>query len=391
MSIFNYTNEELESLKATFTATEIHQQPSTWEKTIEQVRSRADEIKAFISKVTSQEDYDVILTGAGTSEFVGNALYSYLNRKLNYKVKSYATTDLTATPENYVSAHKPTLLISYGRSGDSPESVGAIQSVEAVNDNLYHLFITCNKDGALSKRANTEGDRCLAINLTPETLDKSFAMTSSFTNMYLATVLCFNLDNFDETVAAVNDVIGAAKQLVEEDWPTIKEFDGAFDYGRIVYLGTNTLKGIAQESALKMLELNAGKIVTMYDTPLGFRHGPKSIIDNTTLTVLYLSDGEYQRQYELDLLKEMSGQRKENRIMVVCNTPCELAKSLANYYYCFDTPAKDNVFVGLDFIIVAQLMALFASIRNHFTPDNPCPTGEVNRVVKGVILYPYSK
>ena len=391
MSIFNYTNEELESLKATFTATEIHQQPSTWEKTIEQVRSRAEEIKAFINKVIHQEDYDVILTGAGTSEFVGNALYSYLNRKLNYKVKSYATTDLTATPENYVSAHKPTLLISYGRSGDSPESIGAIQSVEAVNDNLYHLFITCNKDGALSKRANTEGDRCLAINLTPETLDKSFAMTSSFTNMYLATVLCFNLDHFDETVAAVNDVIGAAKQLVEEDWPTIKEFDGAFDYGRIVYLGTNTLKGIAQESALKMLELNAGKIVTMYDTPLGFRHGPKSIIDNTTLTVLYLSDGEYQRQYELDLLKEMSGQRKENRIMVVCNTPCELVKSLANYYYCFDTPAKDNVFVGLDFIIVAQLMALFASIRNHFTPDNPCPTGEVNRVVKGVILYPYSK
>ena len=151
------------------------------------------------------------------------------------------------------------------------------------------------------------------------------------------------------------------------------------------------MKGIAQESALKMLELNAGKIVTMYDTPLGFRHGPKSIIDNTTLTVLYLSDGEYQRQYELDLLKEMSGQRKENRIMVVCNTPCELVKSLANYYYCFDTPAKDNVFVGLDYIIVAQLMALFASIRNHFTPDNPCPTGEVNRVVKGVILYPYSK
>ena len=391
MSIFNYTNEELESLKATFTATEIHQQPSTWEKTIEQVRSRAEEIKAFINKVIHQEDYDVILTGAGTSEFVGNALYSYLNRKLNYKVKSYATTDLTATPENYVSAHKPTLLISYGRSGDSPESIGAIQSVEAVNDNLYHLFITCNKDGALSKRANTEGDRCLAINLTPETLDKSFAMTSSFTNMYLATVLCFNLDHFDETVAAVNDVIGAAKQLVEEDWPTIKEFDDAFDYGRIVYLGTNTLKGIAQESALKMLELNAGKIVTMYDTPLGFRHGPKSIIDNATLTVLYLSDGEYQRQYELDLLKEMSGQRKENRIMVVCNTPCELAKSLANYYYCFDTPAKDNVFVGLDFIIVAQLMALFASIRNHFTPDNPCPTGEVNRVVKGVILYPYSK
>ncbi|MCI5724111.1 MAG: SIS domain-containing protein [Erysipelotrichaceae bacterium] len=391
MTIFNYTNEELKNLTAIYTATEIHQQPDTWEKTVAQVQSRATEIQAFINKVITQDDYDVILTGAGTSEFVGNALYSYLNRKLNYKVKSYATTDLTATPENFVSAHKPTLLISYGRSGDSPESIGAIQSVEAVNDNLYHLFITCNKDGALSKRAEAEGDRCLAINLTPETLDQSFAMTSSFTNMYLATLLCFNLDNFDETVKSVKEVIAAARKLVDEDWKQVQGFDGSFDYGRIVYLGTNTLKGIAQESALKMLELNTGKIVTMFDTPLGFRHGPKSIVDDTTLTVLYLSDGEYQRQYELDLLKEMSGQRKGDQIMVVCNTPSELAKSLANYYYSFDTSAKDNIFVGLDFIIVAQMMGLFASIRNHFTPDDPCPTGEVNRVVKGVTLYPYKK
>ena len=110
-------------------------------------------------------------------------------------------------------------------------------------------------------------------------------MTSSFTNMYLATLLCFSLDHYDETVAAVNEVIGAAKNLLKR-LVYYQEFDDAFDYGRIVYLGTNTLKGIAQESALKMLELNAGKIVTMYDTPLGFRHGPKSIIDNTTLTVL---------------------------------------------------------------------------------------------------------
>ena len=149
-----------------------------------------DEIAAFISKVTSQPDYDIILTGAGTSEFVGNALFSYLNRVTNYKAKSFGSTDLTPTPENFVTPHRPTLLISFGRSGDSPESIGAIQSVEAVNDNVYNLFITCNKDGALSRRAASEGDRCLAINLTPETLDQSFAMTSSFSNMYLACLLC---------------------------------------------------------------------------------------------------------------------------------------------------------------------------------------------------------
>ena len=391
MKIFNYSPEELKEMKAVFTATEIHQQPDTWEKTIAQIGSMKDKIRTFLSKVLDQPDYDIILTGAGTSEFVGNALYSYLNRSLNYKVKSYASTDLTPTPENFVSAHKPTLIISFGRSGDSPESIGAIQSVEAVNDQVYHLFITCNKDGALSRRAAEEGDRCLAIDLTPETLDQSFAMTSSFSNMYLACLLCFSLDHFDETVAQVREVISSARTLLDENYGQMLKVDEDFAYSRIVYLGTNYLKGIAQESALKMLELNSGKIVTMYDTPMGFRHGPKSIVNDETLTVVYLSDGAYQRQYETDLIREMAGQRKGNKIMVVCNTPCKEAEELADYYYCFNTSAKDNVFLGLDYVVCAQLIALFRSLQNKNTPDNSCPTGEVNRVVKGVTLYPYAK
>lgn len=391
MKIFNYSPEELKEMKAVFTATEIHQQPDTWEKTIAQIGSMKDEIRTFLSKVLDQPDYDIILTGAGTSEFVGNALYSYLNRSLNYKVKSYASTDLTPTPEKFVSAHKPTLLISFGRSGDSPESIGAIQSVEAVNDQVYHLFITCNKDGALSRRAAEEGDRCLAIDLTPETLDQSFAMTSSFSNMYLACLLCFSLDHFDETAALMREVISSARTLLDENYGQMLKVDEDFAYSRIVYLGTNCLKGIAQESALKMLELNSGKIVTMYDTPMGFRHGPKSIVNDETLTVVYLSDGAYQRQYETDLIREMAGQRKGNKIMVVCNTPCKEAEELADYYYCFNTSAKDNVFLGLDYVVCAQLIALFRSLQNKNTPDNPCPTGEVNRVVKGVTLYPYTK
>lgn len=140
-----------------------------------------------------------------------------------------------------------------------------------------------------------------------------------------------------------------------------------------------------------MLELNAGRIVTMYDTPMGFRHGPKSIVNDTTLNVVYLSDGAYQRQYEMDLVRELASQRKGDKVMVVCNTPCEEAEKLADYYYCFNTSAKDNVFLGLEYVVVAQLIAIFRSLQNKITPDNPCPTGEVNRVVKGVTLYPYHK
>ena len=390
-TIFDINETQMGETKSTYTLTEIYQQPATWKKTCQQITSMKDELKAFIDQVITQDDFDVILTGAGTSEFVGNTLFSYLNKKLNYKAKSYGTTDLVATPENYLSRTKPTLLISFGRSGNSPESVGAIDVAEEVCDNLYHLFVTCNKNGALSKRA-ADNDHCFAINLTDETHDQSFAMTSSFSNMYLATYLCFNLDNLEEAIADVEKIAAAAQNFLDNQYSAAKEIVDSYNFKRIVYLGSNALKGISQESALKMLELTAGEIVTMFDTPLGFRHGPKSIVDDDTLTVVYISDNAYSRQYEIDLIKEMSGQRKGNKIVAVMNGKCDEIKELVDYVVEFDIDGKhDYIFRGFDYIVLAQTAAVLSSLSMGKTPDNPCPTGEVNRVVKGVILYPYSK
>ena len=389
--IFDVTEEKMQQTMSTFTLTEIYQQPATWKKTCDQIRAHKDELKAFIDQVITREDFDVILTGAGTSEFVGNALFPSLTGKLNYKVKSYGTTDIVATPEAYLSRTKPTLLISFGRSGNSPESVGAIDAAEAVCDNIWHLFVTCNKDGALSKRAATTGN-CYAINLTDETHDQSFAMTSSFSNMYLATYLCFHLDCLDETIAKVEKIMAAGQSFLDGKYGIAQQIVNEYDFNRIVYLGSNCLKGIAQESALKMLELTAGRVVTMYDTPLGFRHGPKSIIDDNTITVVYLSDDAYTRQYEVDLIKEMSGQRKGNKIVAVMSAADEAVSALVDYTVVYDLADKnESALLGLDDILFAQTLAVLKSLSMGITPDNPCPTGEVNRVVKGVTLYPYTR
>lgn len=390
--IFGKDNTEWESLKGIFTATEIHQQPATWRKTIKQIEDNKDALKAFIENVTKNEDYDIILTGAGTSEFVGNALYSYLNKLTNYKTKSFGTTDIVATPENYLSQNKPTLLISFGRSGNSPESVGAVDVADEVcGENVYHLFVTCNHEGALSKAAEKR-DNAFAINLTPETHDQSFAMTSSFSNMMLATLLCFCLDNLDAVKAELEDVITTAEKALANDYGFFENIVKDYDFNRIVYLGANALKGIAQESQLKMLELTAGKVATMFDTPMGFRHGPKSIINDETLTVIYVSDNAYTRQYEVDLIKEMSAQRKGNRIVAIMNKMDKEVADLVDYAYAFELNEEhDNMLLGFDYITAAQVLALYKSLSYGITPDNPCPSGEVNRVVKGVILHPYTK
>lgn len=389
--LFNKTEEEWKELKGYWTAKEILQQPTTWKKTLEQVKEEKDAIKAFIERTTKNDDYDIILTGAGTSEFVGNSIFPYLQKKYNYKVKSYGTTDIVADPESYLSRTKPTLLVSYGRSGNSPESVGAVNAAnEVCGDNIEHLFITCNHEGALSKFAEGK-ENCYAINLTQETCDQSFAMTSSYSNMYLATLLAFNIDELDEFSEKVETIIAHDQAFLDNNWEAVKRIDDEFDFDRIIYLGSNNLKGVSQESALKICELTGGSVDTVFDTPMGFRHGPKSVIKDSALCVVYLSDDPFTRQYEYDIIKEMSPERKGNKILVVSSKDDDI-KDLVDYFISFDNGVDlPNVLCGLEYITVAHIIALFKSLKLGFTPDNPCPTGEVNRVVKGVTIYPYTK
>lgn len=348
-----------------------------------------DELAAFLSKTLVCEDYDIILTGAGTSQFVGDALEPYLQSIHGFRLRSVGTTDIVASPRKYVCADRPTLIVSFARSGNSPESVGTVKACDEVCSKVNHLFITCNKDGKLAKEASGRDD-CFSIVLTPETNDLSFAMTSSFTNMLLAALLALAGDKVNELAEQLEAVCSSAEKALG-CYSVFENAVSTFDYKRLVYLGGAELMGIARESALKSLELTAGRVVSLYDSPMGFRHGPKSVIDDETLTVIYMSNDPVARRYERDLLMEISRERKGNRIFAITDAYDAETEAAADFYYAFENAAElPDVLLGLDYIVVAQLLALFKSQSFGITSDNPCPTGEVNRVVAGVTIYPFA-
>ena len=384
--MLGFTREELESKNGIFTVEEILQQPETWKKTISQLETVWESLQEFINSVTKQPSYEIILTGAGTSEYVGNSLFPALKKCFGGNLYSIGTTDIVATPEDFVPTDRPVLLVSFARSGNSPESVGAVKAVDRVCGNTKHLFITCNKDGALAKMAE-EKDNCFSLVLTPETHDRSFAMTSSFTNMYLAALIALTGDQ--ET--CYQDVIKAGAAFGESGYEVVQKFVAEHDFNRIVYLGSDVLKGIAQESALKVLELTAGKVVALHDSPMGFRHGPKSVTDDDTVTVVYISENPTTRRYEMDLLAELYRDRGNSKVVAVASaiddavvSNCDLVIPLA-----FDNKEGyvPNSKLALPYIMVAQTLAVLYSLKLGITPDNPCPTGEVNRVVQGVTIY----
>ena len=73
------------------------------------------------------------------------------------------------------------------------------------------------------------------------------------------------------------------------------------DFSRVIYLGAGPFFGLAHEAQLKILELTAGQIATMYESPVGFRHGPKSLINQDTVVLVFGSTDGYTKDYDLDL------------------------------------------------------------------------------------------
>lgn len=362
------------------TAREIAQQPEVWRETERVVASRREDVDAFLRPLMDRPGLRIILTGAGTSAFAGEILAPALSRRTGRRVDAVATTDIVSNPKEYFANDGPTLLVSFARSGNSPESVAATELADRLLPGCHHLILTCDRNGRLyEKHADAEGSFVL---LMPEdTNDQGFAMTSSFTSMTLAAWLI--LGRVADTGGLTGRLATAAEKLLDTREEDLRGLASS-GYERVVFLGSGPLRGLAHESSLKLLELTAGGIVTYFESPLGFRHGPKSILDDRTLAVLYVSGDEYTRKYDLDLLEELKNSMPSNNVIAVSGTGTEDP----GFWLVEGVDGVDDAALALPFVVVAQLLGIFFSLELGYTPDNPFPNREVNRVVQGVSVHP---
>ena len=362
---------------------EIRQQPQVWLKTYDIIFSRQAEIKAFLDRFPSSE-YEVVLTGAGTSAYIGDALAPSLFKTRFRGARAIATTDILTMPENYFDSDSKVLLISFARSGNSPESIGAIKAAEKTAGEVAHVFITCNEDGELARKT---GDNILTILLPPETNDLSLAMTSSYSTMLLTCSLIAHIDEIAgqrNLIKAVSECTSAAIDRYEEALREVTEKD----FTRAVFLGSGTLKGVAEESSLKLQELTDGAVMCCHDSFLGFRHGPKALVNKDSLMVYLLSPVPEVQRYELDLINQIAAKNGVKESILVCRHKPELLPFFKGL--CVETLLPDGIpgFYGcVAYIFVAQLLGCFKSLQLGLNPDSPSVSGNISRVVEGVTLY----
>ena len=361
------------------TILEIGQQPDAWREVAARSDERAEE---FLRDVTSRPDLRVILTGAGSSAFAGDIAAPALRRHLDRRVDAVATTDIVASPLDYLEPHTPTLLVSFGRSGNSPESVATTELADELVDDVWHLILTCDRDGQLG-RTHRDRANSLVVYMPERTNDSGFAMTSSLTSMLLSCLLLLGPAKPTDAFALAL----AAEQVIDLQ-PDIRAL-ATSKKQRFVYLGSGPLEGLARESALKLLELTAGEVVTYFDSPLGFRHGPKSVLDDDTLVVVYVSTDPHTRRYDLDIIAEIRAQLGPDSVTVISAEP--IPSEHGHAIVLPGLTGLDDSSVALAYLVFAQYLALFTSVEYGKTPDNPFPAGEVSRVVRGVTIYPMGR
>jgi tagatose-6-phosphate ketose/aldose isomerase len=376
---------KLEELGAVHTANEINGQPALWLKIYRQILEDKKRISSYLNDILPEAS-KIILTGAGTSAYIGLSLQGTFNRCLQIHTDAVATTDLVSHPNDYFFNHETIILVSFARSGNSPESTAVVALADKLCKKCFHVIITCDAAGQLAQcRSNLTK---LIIVLPPEANDKSLAMTGSYSGMLLCGFLVARFKDMEKLGPQIDMLHQYGIKILDHYASRLKEI-ASFDFSRAVFLGSGPFYGTATESQLKLQELTDGAIICKNDSYLGFRHGPKAVTNENTLLVFIFSNNSYVQQYEKDLVLSMKKGKKALFTIAVFESPVNGLEFDLGIQLSESGNHLDEELLTVCDILPGQLLGFYKSLALGLKPDAPSESGAISRVVEDVIIYQY--
>lgn len=385
MSSLGFDNSLLKELGAEYTANEIAGQPELWLKIYLQILKDKERISFYLNDIPPGVS-KIILTGAGTSAHIGLSLHGTFYRAFKIHTDAVATTDLVSHPNDYFFDNEIIILISFARSGNSPESTAAVDLADKLCKKCYHIVITCDATGQLAiHQANSTK---LIILLPPEANDKSLAMTSSYSGMLLCGYLIAQLKEIDKLKPKIDTLYQYGTRILDCYASQLKKI-ASLNFNRVVFLGSGPFYGTATESQLKLQELTDGNIICKNDSYLGFRHGPKAVTNGLTLMVFIFSNNQYVQQYEKDLVLSMKKGKKALYTIAIFESPVNGLKFDLEIKLSDSENQLDEELLTVCDILPGQLLGFFKSLELGLKPDSPSESGAISRVVENVTIYEY--
>lgn len=377
--MLNHNEAYWQSKGASLTVEAILAQPALWESGLDKVRQHEKDIHAFWAASSSAQR--IIITGAGSSLLAAQASISWLRSLIDRPIDVIPATDLVLTPGL---TDTDSVLVSVSSSGNTPETVKVIAQALAANPHQPHLAITNNSTSRLAQLAE-QHPLGLFIDVPGGTSNGSFAATSEFTVPMLYLMLLLAPGHWQQA-GQVLPVLQRAAQFFFETQAAKLEAWAAERRNNVIALGSLSLKAIACESSLKLLEMGNGQVMTAWHSMLEFRHGPKLIINRDATVIGYIAARPELLRYDRDMMIELARERgPAAQIIAIGHDVWQGEPQPGDSYYHFSAPELAEFhesWTSLLYVLFAQLAGLYCAIELGVTPDMPSRDGKVAKVAK---------
>jgi glucosamine--fructose-6-phosphate aminotransferase (isomerizing) len=336
------------------TTQEILSQPVTWVETARQFEQNAELDKAFVS---FSPDEPWLFVACGSSYYLSRTIAAQWAKLLRVACTAVPASELLFAPDDVLRRTEARQVVLVSRSGKTTEVLRAAEWLKA-NTTVQTLGVTCSNDSVLE-------DLCTHVLKLPWADEKSMVMTRSFTSILLL------FERLSAKFVGDSGLVSALDALPEKTvaWlaanaDKIRALGTKRRFADFVFLGQGAHYWLAQEAALKMIEMSSS-YAQSYHT-LEFRHGPKSIASKHTLITFFLSDAAAEEESLLVAeLKKLGA-----AIFVIANRATPALRRDADLLIELGLDEPENARLALA-AIPAQLLGLAVGLRKGLNPDVP--------------------
>jgi glutamine---fructose-6-phosphate transaminase (isomerizing) len=320
---------------------EIMSQPQAWDVTLEHLQ--ALDLTTFYANGNFEE---IIFTGCGSTYYLSVAAAA-LAREAGIEARALPASELWLYPASSY-ANKKTLLVAVSRSGETTETIKAVEAFKASSRGIV-ITLVCYPQSALAKLGN--------MNIILEAgQEQSIAQTRAFTVLYLSTVyLVMSWSKRQVELDQLSNLPTVCKRLLNDYRTLAERHGGNLNLERFYFLGSGMRYGLASELSLKMKEMTLSHSEPFHF--MEFRHGPKSMANEDTLMIGLVS--EANAPSEQAVLNDM---KKQGAHIL------SLGESKADISLSSNLP---EIIRNTLYLPVIQLLAYERSLAKGLNPDKP--------------------
>jgi glucosamine--fructose-6-phosphate aminotransferase (isomerizing) len=329
----------------TATYQEIITQTKAWKGALQAISNEQEAIKGIWNPTDLT---DVIFTGCGSTYYLSLAAAALFQQMTGYPARAIPGGELFMYPDTVYSNSSFPLLVAVSRSGTTTETITAVKQFR--NAQRGPVIVITNYGNSLLAAL---GDLTIVI---PEGQEQSVAQTRSFASMYVAsTALAAVMSNRDDLLEAMDALPTQGETLIHTYETLARDIGQNMDLDLYYFLGSGPRYGLACEANLKMKEMTLTRSEPFHF--MEFRHGPMSLVAETSLIIGLLSDKN--RVHEQAVLDDMAG--LGGRVLSIGDSEAEVS-----FNSRLPEPIRNVLYLP-----VPQLMAYYRSIAKGLNPDQP--------------------